>query len=102
LQAPGTGPRSHPLETRRTVRIVNRAGLHARPCQMVVATAQPFESDLRVACGGQEVNGRSILELMTLQAGPDACLEFTARGPDADSLVESLVALVERGFEESS
>ena len=90
------------METRRTARIVNRAGLHARPCQMLVSTAQRFESELRVACGSREVNGRSILELMTLQAGPGASLEFTARGQDADSLVELLVALVERGFEESS
>lgn len=90
------------MEARRTARIVNRAGLHARPCQMIAAAAQGSESDLRVACGGVEVNGRSILELMTLQAGPGAELALFAVGPDADSLLERVVALVGRGFEESS
>ena len=69
---------------------------------MLVSTALGFQSDLRVACGGAEVNGRSILALMTLQAGPGAELSFAAAGPDADSLIERLVALVEGGFEESS
>jgi phosphocarrier protein len=69
---------------------------------MLVSTALGFRSDLRVACEGSEVNGRSILALMTLQAGPGSVLSFAADGPDADSLLERLVALVEGGFEESS
>lgn len=69
---------------------------------MLVSTALGFQSDLRVACGGSEVNGRSILALMTLEAGPGTELSFAAAGPDADSLLERLVALVEGGFEESS
>jgi phosphocarrier protein len=69
---------------------------------MLAATALSFQSELRVACGGTEVNGRSILGLMTLQAGQGAVLALWARGLDADSLLERLVALVERGFEESS
>ena len=90
------------MEARRTARIVNRAGLHARPCQMIVRAVQGFEGELRVACGGQEVDGRSILALMTLQAGTGAELQFRARGPEAESLLVHLVALVEGGFEESS
>ena len=69
---------------------------------MVVSTALGFQSELRVVCGGREVNGRSILALMTLQAGPGTELSFAAAGPDAESLLERLVALVEGGFDESS
>lgn len=89
------------MEAQQSAKIVNRAGLHARPCQMIAAAAMESKSELQVACGGPGVNGRSILELMTLQAGPGTSLELTARGPDAEALVERLVALVAEGFGES-
>ena len=89
------------MEARRTVRIVNASGLHARPCHALVSTALRYQSELRVACGGREVNGKSILELMTLNAGPEALLELSARGGDAQALVDELAALVEGGFSES-
>ncbi|HVS12070.1 MAG TPA: HPr family phosphocarrier protein [Planctomycetota bacterium] len=89
------------MEARRTVRIVNASGLHARPCHALVSTALRYQSELRVASGGREVNGKSILELMTLNAGPETLLEFSARGGDAQALVDELAALVEAGFSES-
>jgi phosphotransferase system HPr (HPr) family protein len=88
------------LELSRSVRLRNPAGLHARPCHAIVTTANKFQSELRVACDGNEVNGKSILELMTLCAPVEATLVFNARGSDAATLVESLVKLVEDGFGE--
>ena len=88
------------MEAERSVRIPNAAGLHARPCHAIVTTARGFESDLRVACGEREVNGKSILELMTLSAPCEAVLSFRAHGRDAETLVTALAALVEGGFGE--
>lgn len=87
-------------DVERTVRIVNASGLHARPCHALVSRALGFSSELRVACGAREVNGKSILELMTLSAPCDAELRFRARGDDAGALVDALAALVESGFDE--
>ena len=84
----------------RSVRIVNESGLHARPCTAVVNTALAFESRLRVRCGDREVDGRSILELMTLNASRGSQLDFSAEGRDAEELVDRLATLVEAGFEE--
>jgi len=84
-----------------TARIRNAAGLHARPCHAIVTLARQYDAELRVASGGVEVNGRSILELMTLCAPCEAVISFTAQGRDASVLVERLVALVEAGFHES-
>jgi phosphotransferase system HPr-like phosphotransfer protein len=53
-----------------------------------------------VSCDGRQVNGKSILELMTLSAPFDAWLSFHARGCDAEKLVRELCALVEAGFDE--
>lgn len=80
---------------------MNSAGLHARPCHAIVTAALEHDCELRIRCRGLEVNGRSILELMTLQAGPDAVLEFRAQGREAQALVERLAKLVAAGFEET-
>lgn len=90
------------MNAERDVCIVNAAGLHARPCHAIVSLALRYEADLRVSCGEREVNGKSILELMTLEAGRGAAVRLVARGTDADALVVSLEALIASGFEESS
>ena len=90
------------MEASRTVRIVNRAGLHARPCHAVVSAALEHQSALRVRCRDREVNGRSILELMTLEAGLGAELELLADGPDATELLDRLESLIGAGFEETT
>lgn len=79
---------------------MNRTGLHARPCHSVVSTCLEYQSELRIACEGREVNGRSILELMTLEAGHDAVLDLIASGSDAEELVSRLASLIESGFAE--
>jgi phosphocarrier protein HPr len=92
------GPRSPEITS--AVRIPNAAGLHARPCHAIVSKALAHESELWVSCEGREVNGKSILELMTLSAPCDSVLTFRAKGADAKKLVEDLTALVEAGFDE--
>jgi phosphotransferase system HPr (HPr) family protein len=87
-------------EAVRTVRVPNPAGLHARPCQAIAQIVQRHQASLRVACDGQEVDGRSILELMTLCAPCESTLTLRARGDDADELVRSVAELVEAGFGE--
>jgi len=93
-------PASSSAEITRAVRIPNAAGLHARPCHAIVSKALAHESELWGACEGREVNGKSILELMTLSAPCDAVLTFRARGADAVKLIDELASLVEAGFDE--
>lgn len=88
------------MEIRRLVTIPNPSGLHARPCHAIASAAQGYRSSLEVACEGRRVNGKSILELMTLCAGMGAELEIVGRGDDAAALVEVLARLVESGFDE--
>lgn len=89
------------VEVRREVAIVNEAGLHARPCHAIVSLALGFESALWVRCGDKEVNGKSILALMTLTAARASVLELRAVGGDADRLVERLAELIGAGFGET-
>lgn len=86
----------------RNVRIVNAAGLHARPCHQLASTALAGRSEVRVRCDGREADCRSILDLMTLCAPQGAVLEFSADGEDAEEVVERLSRVVASGFGEPS
>jgi phosphotransferase system HPr (HPr) family protein len=88
------------VEVTRSVRLRNPAGLHARPCQKIATIANRFTSEFRVGCGDHEVNGRSILELMTLCAPVESTLVLHARGADAEALVRAVLETVEAGFDE--
>lgn len=85
----------------KTVRVINPAGLHARPCHSVVSLAREFDAELRIANGAHSVNGRSILELMTLAASMGTELELSASGDDASALIEALCGLISAGFAEN-
>jgi phosphocarrier protein len=90
---------SHELVELR-VKILNRLGLHARPAMSFVDTANAFESDIRVGKGDQQVDGKSIMQMMMLAATQGTELLIRARGPDARAAVEALRGLVERKFDE--
>jgi phosphotransferase system HPr (HPr) family protein len=85
----------------KTVRVVNPEGLHARPCHSVVSLVREFDAELRITNGSHSVNGRSILELMTLAASVGTELELSASGEDASALIEALCGLISAGFAEN-
>lgn len=83
-----------------TAKLINAKGLHARPSSALVTAALTFESVIRVRACGLDVNGKSILELMTLGAPCGTELEFFAEGLDAETAVQTLAGLVTAGFGE--
>ncbi len=85
---------------RRTVVIRNRLGLHARAAVKFVQLAATFKSDITVQKDGEQVNGKSIMGLLTLVAALGVSLEVRALGPDAPAALDALAALVDRGFDE--
>lgn len=90
------------MEAHQEVRVPNKKGLHARPCHLLVRTALRFQSQVSVVCGGRRANGRSILELMTLNAPQGSLLELEAQGDDAQDLIRALSEVIAGGFEEGS
>lgn len=78
--------------------IVNTLGLHARPAALFVKTAMRFESDIQVEKGDVTVSGKSIMGLMTLEAGVGAILKVTAAGRDAAEVLNELQHLIESKF----
>ena len=83
-----------------TVAIVNNLGLHARAAAKFVHTAGQFAARIRVARGGREMDGKSIMGLLLLAATRGSSITISADGPDETDAVTALCALVERGFGE--
>ena len=80
--------------------VVNKLGIHARPAAMFVKAANRFECDIFVEKDGEKVNGKSIMGLMMLAAGPGSKLLIFAEGHDAAKAVLEIESLVKRKFDE--
>lgn len=74
--------------------IQNELGLHARPAALFVQIANKYESDIVVKKGRQEVNGKSIMGLLTLAAEKGAILHIKVNGPDAKEAVQELEKVI--------
>ena len=75
---------------KRRIKIKNPQGLHARPASVFVKIANKYEAEVTVKKGGESVNGKSIMGLMTLAASQGSTLEIETSGPDADKAMEEL------------
>ncbi|HJU64936.1 MAG TPA: HPr family phosphocarrier protein [Gemmatimonadaceae bacterium] len=87
--------------TERSVRIVNKNGLHARPAAEIVKVASRFQSDITMVRDDLEVNGKSIMGVMMLAAEYGSELLVRANGPDADKAVDAIATLIAQKFGES-
>jgi phosphocarrier protein HPr len=84
----------------RSVTIVNKNGLHARPAAEIVKTASKFSSDIVIVRDELEVNGKSIMGVMMLAAECGATITLRARGPDEDGAVDAIASLIAGKFGE--
>ncbi|MEO7218753.1 MAG: HPr family phosphocarrier protein [Gemmatimonadaceae bacterium] len=84
----------------RTVTIVNKNGVHARPAAEIVKTAGKFASNITIIRDDLEVNGKSIMGVMMLAAECGSQIVLRATGDDADAAVEALAQLVAARFGE--
>lgn len=82
------------------LKIKNRLGLHARPAALFVQTAGRFRSQIKVAKGPVEVNGKSMMGLMMLAAEQGSDLKLTLDGDDAAVALAELEKLFDRNFDE--
>jgi len=84
----------------REVVIKNRSGLHTRPAAALVKEAAKYKADFYIIKDGMEINGKSIIGVMTLAAEQGAVLVLRFDGEDEAEAVHSVVGLFERGFDE--
>lgn len=85
----------------RSVQIVNKNGLHARPAAEIVKAASKFKADITITRDELEVNGKSIMGVMMLAAEFGSTVMLRAAGPDAEQAVDALTKLIADRFGES-
>ena len=82
------------------VEILNKLGLHARPCSKFVKLANTFRCEVWVLKDDDTVNGKSIMGLMMLAAGIGSRLTITCDGSDAEKALDAIEKLILSKFDE--
>lgn len=82
------------------VEIINNAGLHTRPAAAIVKIASKYKSDFFLIRDDMEVNGKSIIGVMTMAAEKGSKMILQLEGPDEKEAAQELKELFENGFGE--
>ena len=84
----------------KTLLIQNELGLHARAATKFVQTASKFPCEITVSKGANEVNGKSILSVLTLMAPKGTRVTLRAKGDRAAEAVAAIATLIDDKFGE--
>ena len=94
--APAEPPSDAPL--RRTVKVTNRYGIHARPAALLVKAASKYGATILLEKDGIKVNAKSIMGLLTLEGAHGSTIIIHAQGVDAARAIEELADLFAHKF----
>lgn len=83
-----------------TVTISNKLGLHARASAKLTKLAGGFQSEVFMTRNGRRVNAKSIMGVMMLAAGMGSEVEIETAGPDEQTAIDALAALINDKFGE--
>lgn len=84
----------------KTVAIRNKLGLHARAAVKFVNLSNRFGSSVRIVKDGDEIDGKSILGILTLAATQGTSIRLLVSGKDEEAAMASLVELIGNRFDE--
>ena len=85
---------------KRTIKISNKLGLHARASAKLTQMASKFQSAVWISRNGRRVNAKSIMGVMMLAAGLGATVELEADGPDEEAASTAIEKLFGDKFDE--
>lgn len=80
--------------------VVNKLGIHARPAAALVQRVLTYQSDVFLLLGGNRVNAKSIMGLLTLAATKGTTITVQCKGADAESAFAAVKDLFDQGFGE--
>ncbi len=86
------------IEKKLTIR--NKLGLHARAAVKFVNLANRFSASVRIIKDGSEIDGKSILGILTLAATQGSTIGLKLSGKDAAAALKAIEALVNDKFGE--
>jgi phosphocarrier protein len=83
------------------VLIKNRLGLHARAAVKFVNLANRFSAHVKIIKDGDEIDGKSILGILTLAATQGTRIRLKLSGRDEKEALQALETLINNRFDES-
>ena len=84
-----------------TVLIKKESGLHARPAATLVRIASKYTSEITIVKDSMEINGKSILGVMTLAAEKGSSIMIIVDGEDEKEAMAKLVTFLNEPEEET-
>ena len=88
------------MTVEKTVRLINKLGLHVRPSAKIAELASKYKSEVFLIKDTQQANAKSIIELLTLAAPYGTVLTIKATGDDSENVIEALQQLINGKFGE--
>ncbi len=85
---------------KKTLKVQNQLGLHARAAAELVKVTSEFRSEIMLSKDGMKVNGKSIMGLMMLAASKGSQVVVTVEGPDAEECMRAVEELFNNKFGE--
>ena len=85
---------------KKKVVIKNKLGLHARAAVKFMNLANRFASSVWIEKDGNEIDGKSILGILTLAAVQGSEITLKISGSDEDKALAALEALIDEKFYE--
>ncbi len=85
-------------KARREVVITNDLGMHLRAAGVLVQLAGRYRAEIVIERDGMQVDGKSIMSVLSLAAGKGSKLCICASGDDAEEAAQNICELIERGF----
>jgi len=79
---------------------MNKAGMHTRPASLLVKIASRFKADFYIIKDGFQINGKSIIGVMSLAAEYGSTVTLTFDGPDESKAAAEITKFFEEGFGE--
>ena len=84
-------------EVKKVIELTGKHGLHARPASAFVELSKKFSSDISIIGRGEEVDGKSIISILTLGLGEGSKITIKAVGDDAEKAISELTNLIKQG-----
>jgi phosphocarrier protein len=82
------------------ITIKNKLGLHARAAVKFVNLANRFGAAVKIVKGSEEIDGKSILGILTLAATQGTSIRLVISGKDEEAAMAALTELIAKRFDE--
>lgn len=84
----------------KTIKVQNRAGVHARPAALIAEKSNKFSSEIFLVYNNAKINAKSVIGVITMAAAYGTELTLVCDGSDEEDAATAIETLFNNKFEE--